>query len=142
MTLCKQKDYLRPILSLCALRGWCGKPELGIPAFALLLKRAVRGEYLPVERALSRTPILSLPNATTIKCSPSCCGDLPHTIIFLVLHMCDFTAVMSRNINIDPPHDMQPPKVLHLGAAALVPEHQVAPAVRAQEKKEWGLAAL
>lgn len=37
---------------------------------------------------------------------------------------------------------MQPPKVLHLGTAALVPEHQVAPAVRAQEKKEWGLAAL
>lgn len=67
MTLCKQKDYLRPILSLCALRGLCGKPELGIPALALLLERAVTGERLPGERALARAPVLSLPNATTIK---------------------------------------------------------------------------
>lgn len=102
MTLCKQKDYLRPILSLCALRGLCGKPELGIPALALLLERAVRGSICLVSglylehqfSAFLMPPPLNTASRVVVIPYP--------TIVIFLVHMCDFAAVMSRNINTDP----------------------------------------
>lgn len=73
------------------------------PGFSSSPGEGSEGEYLPGERALSRAPILSLPNATTILNTASRVVVIPYpTIVIFLVHMCDFAAVMSRNINTDP----------------------------------------